>query len=83
VTAETNVDGLAAKFAQAATDLEATAPDEIKAAAGTYKTLLTAAGQIAEGGKFDAAAYAQAMAGLGDKVGDITTVTLYAAKNCN
>ncbi len=71
-------------FRDAAADMRATAPDEIKDAVETYAILMDYLGQIAESGTYTDTSMAQAMGEkLQGRAEDITTVTLWAAKNCS
>lgn len=73
-----------AKMQAAAADMRKFAPSEIAAAARTYADVMDNIGKAAASGSFDEAQLQQAIAdGMAGKAQDISTVAVWAAKNCD
>ena len=71
-----------AAFSSAAADLQAYAPMEIKAAAGTYATMIDTIGKAANTGTMDASTLQRELAqGMSNNSADIAKVAIWVSKN--
>ena len=72
-----------AAFTSASADLQAYAPTEIKAATGTYATMIDTIGKAAASGTMDKLTLQQELAkGMADNAADIAKVAIWVSKNC-
>jgi hypothetical protein len=72
-----------AAFTSAASDLQAYAPPEIKAATGIYATMIEEIGKAAESGTMDKLTLQKELTkGMADHAADIAKVAIWVSKNC-